>query len=144
MQQLLPLQSEIKLLLKKSDSAFIMPVFNYYLPDLIKNELPSKQELIQIAEENRPDVKIAKTQLDYANHNLIYQKALAKPDISIGTEYDQRSSYAPNYVGLAISFPLNILNRNQGNIASAQFNIKQQQAIVDGQLSKVATMFLRL
>ena len=135
--QLMPLQSEVKLLLRKSDSSFILPLFNYYLPDLIKKEIPSKQELVQIAEDNRPDIKIAHSQLDYANHNFTYQKALAKPDISVGTEYDQRSSYAPNYVGLAISFPLNILNRNQGNIASAQFNIKQQQALYDGQLSKI-------
>ena len=135
--QLMPLQSEVKLLLKRSDSAFILPVFNYYLPDLIKKEIPSKQELIQIAEDNRPDVKIAHSQLEYANHNLTYQKALAKPDISIGTSMTSDSSYAPNYVGLAISFPLNILNRNQGNITSAQFNIKQQQALYDGQISKV-------
>jgi cobalt-zinc-cadmium efflux system outer membrane protein len=135
--QLMPLQSEVKLLLRKSDSSFILPVFNYYLPDLIKKEIPSKEELVQITEDNRPDIKISRLQLAYASHNLTYQKALSKPDISIGTEYDQRSSYAPNYVGLAISFPLNILNRNQGNIASAQFNIKQQQALYDGQLSKI-------
>lgn len=135
--QLMPLQSEVKLLLRKSDSSFILPLFNYYLPDLIKKEIPSKQELVQIAEDNRPDIKIARSQLDYANHNFTYQKALAKPDISVGTEYDQRSSYAPNYVGLAISFPLNVLNRNQGNITSAQFNIKQQQALYDGQISKI-------
>ena len=51
----------------------------------------------------------------------IYQKALAKPDINIGTEYDQRSSYNPNYVGLAVSVPLNFFNKNQGNIKSVQY-----------------------
>ena len=135
--QLIPLQSEVKLLLRNPDSSFILPVFNYYLPDLIQKNIPSKEELIQIAESNRPDAKIAHSQLDYANHNFIYQKALAKPDINIGTEYDQHSSYSPDYVGLAISFPLNFLNRNQGNIASAQYNIKQQQALYDGQISQI-------
>ena len=134
---IIPVQSEIKLLLKNNDSVFIKPSFNYYLPDLIKTELPSRQQLIQTALENRPDAKIAKTQLDYQTHNLIYQKALAKPDISIGTEFDQHSSYAPDYVGLAVSFPLNILNKNQGNIASAQFNIKQQQVVLDAQNAKI-------
>ena len=134
---IIPVQSEIKLLLKNSDSIFIKPSFNYYLPDLIKADLPSRQELIQAALGNRPDAKIARSQLDYQNHNLTYQEALAKPDISIGTEFDQRSSYAPNYVGLAVSLPLNILNKNQGNIASAQFNIKQQQALLDAQNSKI-------
>ena len=135
--QLIPLQSEVKLLLRNSDSSFILPVFNYDLSDLIKKQIPSKEELIQIAEANRPDVKLAHSELDYANHNFVYQKALAKADISIGTEYDQRSSYSPDYVGLAISFPLNIFNRNQGNIASAQYTIKQQQALYDGQVSQI-------
>jgi len=134
--QLMPLQSEVKLLLGRGDSSFILPHFTYYLPDLIKKEIPSKKELVQIAIDNLPDVKIAHSQLDYANHNYSYQKALAKPDISAGTEYDQRSSYAPNYIGLAISFPLNVFNRNRGNIASAQFNVKQQQVLYDARLSK--------
>ena len=136
---IIPVESEIKLLLKNNDSVFIKPLFNYYLPDLIKTELPSKQQLIQIAFENRPDLKIAKTQLDYQDHNLVYQKSLAKADINIGTEYDQRSSYAPNYVGLAIAFPLNVLNKNQGNISSANYSIKQQQVVVDGTLAKVSS-----
>lgn len=135
--QLIPLQSEVKLLLRSSDSSFILPVFSYYLPGLINKEIPSKEELIKVAETNRPDIKIAHAQLDYANHNFVYQKALAKADISVGTEFDQRSSYAPDYVGLAISFPLNIFNRNQGSIASAQYSIKQQQALYDGQASQI-------
>ena len=135
--QLIPLEGEVKLLLRNSDSSFILPVLNYYLPDLIKKQIPLKADLIRIADSSRPDIKIAHTQLDYANHNFIYQKALAKADISVGTEYDQRSSYSPDYVGLAISFPLNIFNRNQGGIASAQYNIKQQQALYDGQVSQI-------
>lgn len=135
--QLIPLQSEVKLLLRNNDSSFILPSFSFYLPDLIKKEIPSKEELIKIANDNRPDAKLAHSQLDYADHNFIYQKALAKADLSIGTEFDQHSSYAPNYIGLAVSFPLNILNRNHGNIASAQYNIKQQQAAYDGQVSAI-------
>jgi len=135
--QLIPLESEVKLLLRNNDSTFILPVMNYYLPDLIKKEIPPKAELIQVADSIRPDIKIAHTQLDYANHNFIYQKALAKADISVGTEYDQHSSYAPDYVGLAISFPLNIFNRNQGGIASAQYTVKEQQAVYDGEVSQI-------
>ncbi|MEO6288642.1 MAG: TolC family protein [Ginsengibacter sp.] len=135
--QLFPLQNEVKLLLRNTDSSFVLPVLNYYLPDLINEPLPSVDTIQQIAAVNRPDIRIANSQLLYAKDNLTYQKSLAKADISIGTEYDQRSSYAPDYVGLTIAFPLNILNRNQGNISSAQFGIRQQQALYDAQLSKV-------
>ena len=134
---IIPVESELKLLLKNSDSIFFKPKLNYYLPDVIKTELPLRQQLIDSALQYRPDAKIVKSQLDYQMHNLIYQKALAKPDITVGTEYDQRSSYAPNYIGLAVSIPLNVFNKNQGNISSAQFTIKQQQVLLDGQNAKI-------
>ncbi len=135
--QLMPLQSEIKLLLNSRDTAFVMPVLDYSLPDIIKAPLPGRDSLIQDAFKNRADGKIARTQLAYQNDNLVYQKSLAKPDISVGTEFDQRSSYAPNYVGLAVSFPIPILNKNQGNISSARYAVKQQQASLDAQFSKI-------
>ena len=72
---------------------------------------------------------IDKLQLDYNNHNVTYQKALVKPDLSVGVSMDQRSSYAPYYVGLQIGLPLPILNRNQGAIKSAQIQVAQQQAL---------------
>jgi len=135
--QIIPLQNEIKVLLKRNDSSFISPVLTYHLPDLINAPLPGKEKLLQDALLIRPDIRIAQSQLVYQKDNLVYQKAVAKPDLNVGAEFDQRSSYAPNYIGLAISFPLNILNKNQGNIRSAQFNIQQQQALVNVQSLKV-------
>lgn len=135
--QIIPLQSEVKLLLKNTDNTFIKPLLNYSAPDLTHVSLPGKEVILDSVLQNRPDARIARSLLDYQKHNLIYQKALVKPDISIGTEYDQRSSYAPNYIGLTISFPLNILNKNQGSIAAAKYNISQQQALVDVQSAKI-------
>ena len=140
--QLIPIQSEVRFLLNRKDSSFILPVFHYYLPDLIKADIPGTQALLQMVDSSRPDLKIARLQVDYQKHNLTYQKALAKADFNVGSEYDQRSSYAPDYVGLAISFPLNIINRNKGNISSAQFSVKQQQALLDQQSSKVGNDIL--
>ena len=130
--QQITLQSEIKLLLNNnSNTTFIalQPAFKFEA--LATAALPNIDTLVQQALKERPDAKMAQTTLALQNHNLIYQKALAKPDISVGTEYDQKSSYSNNYVGLAISLPLNILNRNQGNIAAAKFSIQQQQAFIN-------------
>lgn len=129
--QLIPIQNEIKLLLNNNETKFIAPSLAYKFGELTTATIPNTDSLVQQALANRPDAKIAQTSVALQNHNLIYQKALAKPDISIGTEFDQRSSYAPNYIGLAVSLPLNIFNRNQGNIASAKFVVQQQQAIAD-------------
>lgn len=135
--QLFPVQTELNLLLQSGNSSFIKPVFAYNLPDIINASLPPLDSLVNDAMSLRPDEKIAKTALTLQQHNLIYQKALAKPDLSVGPEFDQRNSYAPNYVGLSISLPLNIFNRNQGNIKSAEFTIKSQEQLTSQAGSRV-------
>lgn len=134
---IMPIQSELKLLLQSTDSSFIAPQLNYKFGELTTAAIPSLDSLLKSAMANRPDAKIAETVLAFQNHNLTYQKALAKPDINIGTEYDQHSSYNPNYIGLAVSIPLNIFNKNQGNIKSAQYIIKQQEVQKDFEKSKI-------
>jgi outer membrane protein, heavy metal efflux system len=135
--QLIPVQSEIRLLLQSSDNVFVLPVMNYQLPELINAVLPSADSLFSTAINNRPDAKIAKTTLDFQKHNLSYQKALSKPDVTVGPEYDRLNSYQPNYVGLSISLPLNIFNRNQGNIKAAQIVVQQQKTQVEFQIAKI-------
>lgn len=135
--QLIPFQGEIKLLLQSTDSSFIQPVLTYHLPDLIKTSLPTIDSLVNLANTNRPDVQIAKTQLSFQQHNLVYQKALAKPDITVAPEFDRLSSYQPNYVGVTVSMPLNLFNKNQGNIKSSQFSIKQQEVQLNYQTDKI-------
>lgn len=81
--------------------------------------------LLDTAKSNRPDVQLAQTNLLAQQHNLNYQKALAVPDVTVGAEYDQRSSYINNFWGLGISLPIPLLNKNKGNIKAARFSIKQ-------------------
>ena len=128
---LIPIQAEIALLLNNKETKFIAPNFQYKFAEFTTAVIPSIDSLESLSIANRPDAKIATLSLALQRHNLIYQKSLAKADITIGSEFDQRSSYSPNYVGLAIGLPLNIFNKNQGNIAAAKFGIQQQQALTD-------------
>lgn len=129
--QMIPIENEIRFLLNNKETRFIVPELGYKFSDLTAAPLPATEDLVKQALALRPDAKMAQSLVDLQNHNLIYQKALAKPDISIGTEFDQHSSYAPDYVGLTISLPLNIFNHNQGNIASAKFSLQQQKVLSD-------------
>jgi cobalt-zinc-cadmium efflux system outer membrane protein len=137
--QLVPIQAELSVLLQEQSHRFIQPVFTFHLPTLIKASIPAIDSLEKVALENRYDLKAAQTSLVYQQHNLVYQKALAKADFSVGAEYDRFNSYAPNYVGLAISVPLNVFNRNQGNIKSAELSIQSQKALSEQTASKVLT-----
>ncbi|MBE7178854.1 MAG: TolC family protein [Mucilaginibacter polytrichastri] len=95
--------------------------------DKTSQPLPADTTLIRMAQ-NRPDVLIDHLSALYAADNLRYQKALAVPDITLGPEFDQNSSYSPNYFGLSISLPLPVWNLNKGNIKSASFDQKAREA----------------
>ncbi|OAV84578.1 hypothetical protein PTTG_31178, partial [Puccinia triticina 1-1 BBBD Race 1] len=92
--------------------------------------LPPLDSLLAAARQNNPEYLLEQTNLTYQEQNLRYQRALRLPDLTTGIEYDKANSYVPNFVGLTLSLPLPVFNRNQGNIAAAGFAIKQQEASV--------------
>ena len=81
-------------------------------------------DLIEIAIQSRSDLKVqeATTQYSIANFNL--QKALAKPDITVGYSYDRSGSYVNDYHALTLSMAVPFFNRNQGNIKIAENHVE--------------------
>ncbi len=84
--------------------------------------------IVDSAKALRPDAALASAQALFNQHNLSFQKALAKPDLTVGLDYDRASNYIPNYVGLQIGLPLPIFNKNRGNIQAAEWGVKASQA----------------
>ena len=123
---LVDINADLKNLLQIKASVFIKPTDNLQFE---MGNLVSVKELIDTAFQVNPYYQLQKTQVLYQQQNLIYQKALKTPDITLGPEYDHNSNYTPKYVGLSISIPLPIFNKNQGNIKSASFAVKQQEAL---------------
>jgi cobalt-zinc-cadmium efflux system outer membrane protein len=124
--QINDLETEMKTLLLVKETSFILPRIDNTKPGPdIALDLPS---LIEQAKTNRPDYLSNQYQVSSSEHNLAYQKALAVPDVSVGMSFDKNSNYAPNYYGLEIGFPIPFLNRNQGNIKNAKYQLLSQQA----------------
>jgi len=125
--QLQDVQTEMRTLLQMTDLTFIKPT----VPDSLLT-LPSLvvDTLVNTARVYNSAYLIQQQELLYQQQNLTYQKALRSPDLTLGPEYDHNSNYAPNYVGLSISLPLPVFNRNQGNIKSAQYSVKQQETVL--------------
>ncbi len=121
-------QSELKTLLQVRNDVFIKPVdtsnANINTGTLVENDI-----LVETAKKNNPYYQLQETQTLYQQQNLAYQKSLRSPDITLGPNYDKNSNFAPHYVGLGVSIPLMVLNKNQGNIKSAEYSIKQQQSL---------------
>ncbi len=126
--QINDLQSELKTLLTANETQFISPQITFNNTDTTLNAAT----LAEQAKTLRGDYLANKYLYDQNVHNLALQKAMAVPDITIGSTYDQHSSYANNYVGLEISLPLPLFNRNQGNIKNAKLAAQSQEYIVQG------------
>ncbi len=119
-------EADIKTLLHYDAGVFIKPA-DTLQPRLTLPE--SLDALISQAMENNPYYKIQKEQTVYQQQQLAYQKALRSPDITLTPNFDRQSNYEPDYYGIGFSLPLPVFNRNKGNIQSAEFNVKQQQAL---------------
>jgi cobalt-zinc-cadmium efflux system outer membrane protein len=121
--QINDLQSELKTLLTANPNQFIAPQITFNNTDTTLNAAT----LAETAKANRGDYLANQYLLNQNNHNFALQKAMAVPDVTIGSTYDQNSSYARNFVGLEISLPLPIFNRNQGNIKNAKLAAQSQE-----------------
>jgi len=128
--QQVDIQKEIGMMLQLNDHTIVAaeadePIDNTIISGL---DLSSLQDS---AQQSRPDLRQLKTQNMYDLHNISYQHALAKPDLTVGAEYDRNNSYVPNYYGLTLSAPLPFFNRNKGNIAAAQLAYKQSGVLIE-------------
>ena len=121
--QITEAEKEVHTLLHIGNDTLIVPVMNTVGNLSSPVQSLTLTRLIDSSLVNRPDLQLAKTNLLSQQHNLNYQKALAVPDLTAGLEFDQHSSYAPNYYGLALSIPIPVLNKNKGNIRAAQVSI---------------------
>ncbi len=120
-------QNDLKTLLLIRENVFIKPSENFNKMTPISN-IVSNEILFDTGKLYNPYYRLQQIQTLYQQQNLSYQKALRVPDLTLGPNFDRNSNYAPNYAGLGISLPLPILNSNKGNIKSAEYSVKQQQA----------------
>ena len=120
-------QNDLKTLLQLKDAnIFIKPSEPLSGEVAMPDNLES---LVNSALKSNPNYLLQQWQTTYQQQNLSYQKALQTPDITLGPNFDRNSNFAPNYVGLGVSLPLPVFNKNKGNIKSAQANIKQQETL---------------
>jgi len=127
------LQTVLRGLLQSNNSYFIPEITREthdLLPELSRNDLP---ELIDTAYASRHDLKQAEQSIRYNEQNYRLQKALAKPDLTLGAEFDKRGSFVDNASFLTVGIDLPFFKRNQGNIKAAKFSIAQSQVLATQQ-----------
>ncbi|MFN8407060.1 MAG: TolC family protein [Sphingobacteriaceae bacterium] len=144
-------QAEFKLLIKANPNVEIKTSYNYNLDEKEALAAVSYKTLLDSANTNRTDLKIAQANMKFNDMNLKVQKALAWPDITLSASFDKYGSYVTNYNSIGIAFPLPVFNRNQGGIRQAKIAIdqgkvqyQQQQQQVESDVATSYTSAVRL
>jgi len=123
------LQKMLKNLLSVEPSTVIVVVEN-------SGNLPlpvalNPDTLIDMALTSRPDLQTALLQNEYHKKDIIYQKSLAVPDLSLGVNYDRYGGVWNNFWGVGVGLQIPIFNRNKGAIKIAQIQLKQNELLVE-------------
>lgn len=134
--QINDLQSEMRLLLQMHNVVIIPQVDTVSIAALNPTTYPISV-LIDSAYSARPDLKIAKLNIDLSTQNYDLQKAMAVPDLTLQFGYDQQGSYIHNLATAGISIDIPFLDRNQGNIKSSKALIKSSQATLEATRASV-------
>jgi cobalt-zinc-cadmium efflux system outer membrane protein len=94
-------------------------------------------ELRQIALETRPDLKAAVAALDKANtdHRLAVANGSADPTFGVDAGFPQSpESYSPplsQYVGISVSVPLRVFDRNQGEKLRTRLDVARNEKLME-------------
>ncbi len=125
--EILAAQKELKMLLGvhpdtylKIDAANFVRATNTYKQLQFLN-------LLHLAKENRPDIKIALLENELQERTYQYELAQRTPDITLSMNYDRNGNTMLNFIGFGMSMDLPFFNRNQGNIRKAKIGIEAAQ-----------------
>ncbi|MGI4021367.1 MAG: TolC family protein [Janthinobacterium lividum] len=130
-------QSEFKLLVKAQPGVYVAAVYDPGSTGMENLEKVPYKQLLDSADVNRPDLKSARTAIDYSDVNLKLQKANAVPDVNILAGYDKQGSYIHDYNYVGVSLPLPFFNRNQGAIKQARIAIDASKTALQLQQDQV-------
>lgn len=94
-------------------------------------QMPQAPSLTEAALLARPDVLAAQAAVHQADASIRLQKAQRVPDPTVSLLYEHEPPDQPHTVGMGVSFPLPLWNRNRGNISAARALKEQAQTNAD-------------
>lgn len=122
--QFISLQGDMKLLLGLNVTETFEPVLDEsVLKQIDITSIPFIELNNRLAE--RPDLKMARTNIQASRANVSLQKSLAFPEVSLKGSYDRAGNFCDNYFAIGLSISIPVFNRNQGNIKSARLSVLQ-------------------
>lgn len=123
-------QADMSVLLNVNPATLVRPVVNLADIAAYNPSALSLNELYATAEQSRYDLKALTDQVQLEQQNLVLQKAIAVPDLTMQANYDRNGSFGQNYLGLGVGIPIPVANKNQGNIQAAKIRTQSSQQAV--------------
>ena len=115
--------------------------FDVQGPFAFSNQLQPLETFRQIALDNRPDLKAALESLQQADTNHKLAVANGSTDPTFGAWYTYNASFnnpnANQTLGLSVSIPLRIFDRNQGEKERTQLDIGRNRQLTDATRAQV-------
>ncbi len=101
-----------------------------------RDSLVPLEELRKIALEARPDLRAAQQSVELAktNHQLAFANGSTDPTFSLDLA---RNPPIPAYFGVSVSVPLRIFDRNQGEKARTEIDIRRNERLKDAAEAQV-------
>jgi len=125
--------AKIQLLMLLNDRTPV-ELFDVAGPFDFSEQISPLGEFRRIALETRPDLKAAVQSIDQARTNHRLAEANASTDPTIGVDIGRNTGFQPSYemyVGLSVSIPLRIFDRNQGERLRTRLDIGRNERLRD-------------
>jgi cobalt-zinc-cadmium efflux system outer membrane protein len=104
------------------------------------SELPmALEELRQAALDNRPDLRAAVQSVAKARTDYQLARANGSTDPTIGWNLGSEAPDIPTFMGVSISIPLRIFDRNQGEKERTRLDISRNQRLVDATKAQIVS-----
>jgi cobalt-zinc-cadmium efflux system outer membrane protein len=135
-------QATLNLLLGNRQPRPLRPLLPANAPDELTLSALSLDNALEKARTNRPDLQAATATVHQQDQHVRLQKALAVPDLTVGTFYDHNGAVGKHYTGLTVGMPLPLFNRNQGNILLSEAQRQGSEQLLHQQEATVASEVL--
>jgi cobalt-zinc-cadmium efflux system outer membrane protein len=98
------------------------------LDDLVRASATAPVPAPEADVSNRPDVKAAAADVRRAEADVSLQRALRVPDPTVQLQYEHEPPDQPHTIGVGVSFPLPLWNRNHAGISASNAAKRQAEA----------------
>ncbi len=120
-QSLADMQADIRVLLGIPNAVWVNLKLLDKRPPTMLQDLATLQDL---AQNQRPDLKLAASAVNLEEANKALEKANVVPDLNLGVVYDRNGSYIQNYTGVSAQMALPVFNQNKAMIKLADLRAK--------------------